>query len=98
MTLKLNNRKLKIKYILGNYRELETWPTTEDVMYLLIQWAMSNEENDTSFSDIAMEKKIGIPKEKLKEIFIELEKEGYIIKEKDTNTKSVYKINKNPFV
>ena len=98
MNITINNKKLKIKYILGNYRDLDTWPTAEDIMYLLVQWAMSTNSDDSSFSDSGLEKKLGINKDKLKEILIELEKEGYIVKEKSTNTKDIYRISKSPFV
>lgn len=97
MNLTINNKKLKIKYILGNFQDLATWPTVEDVMFILIQWAMSTEDNST-FSDIFLEKKLGITGDKLKEILTSLEMENYIIREKNTNTKTVYKIVNNPFV
>jgi hypothetical protein len=96
MNLSIDNKKLKIKYILGNYKELVTWPNAEDVMYLIVQWAMSSDEDHT-FTDVFLEKKFGIPPDKLTHIVASLMADGYIIKQKTTNTKTVFSIGKNPF-
>ena len=99
--LKFDYNKLKIKYIFGNYRDIDGYPTTEDTIYSLILWFIGNNksEEDLVFTDKHATNFLNIKDiDKVKSILNQCVEEGYISHEKDTNTKSVYKLGKNPFI
>jgi formyltetrahydrofolate hydrolase len=96
--LKIDSNNLEVKYIIGNFRDLRDFPTKHDIAYILIQWMILNEKNpDDSFSDNIIIKQVGKSFDELKEAIDELIDDGVLEHVKDTNTKSIYKIIKNPF-
>ena len=104
MKFKINENKLKIKYVLGNYKIFDDYPTSEDIMYYLIQWMMGQDKNsDFVFHNLWLMNELELDKndEKKKDELIKklnnLVKEEYLLFNKETNTRKYYKIEKNPF-
>jgi hypothetical protein len=98
--LKLNYSKLKIKYIFGNYKEIDSYPSSEDTIYSLIQWFIGiGKNNNLEFSNKHAQKFLDIDDiDKVDSILAKCVDDGYIEYLKDTNIKSVYKLVKNPFI
>jgi hypothetical protein len=91
----INKDKLKIKYILGSYKDSPEYPTTEDLMYQIVNYCYLNNK-DNIISDVEICKVLNI--ETAKDILNLLQKENYIIYEKELKNKINYKIIKNPFI
>lgn len=97
--MKINNDNLEVKYVIGCFKDLPTYPTTKDVVYLLIEWLMLNDKpDDHIFSDTFISNLIGKSSEGTKDVLSKLVKEEIFEHIKDTNTKSLYRIIKNPFL
>jgi len=97
--LNIDESKLKVKYVLGNYIHLSDFPTTEDVSYLIIDWLrLNNSLTDTEFSDNTLRNQYEINKDIFDEKLKELEKKGIIEIQKELKTRNVYKLIKNPFL
>jgi len=99
--LKIDYNKLKLKYIFGNYKDIDSYPTTEDAIYSVIIWMISNnkKDEDFSFSDKHFQKILEVEdNDKISLLLNECVKLGYLEHLKDTNIKSVYKLVKNPFI
>lgn len=98
--LKLDYNKLKIKYIFGNYKGIDSYPTTEDTIYSLIQWFIAiGKKDNMNFSNKHAEKFLEIKdSDKVIDILSKCVEEGYLERGKDTDIKSVYKLVKNPFI
>lgn len=99
MELKIDNNKLEVKYIIGNYRDLKGYPSPKDIMYSILQWMISeNKEKYIIFSENLVSKLVDLDQEKTKEYLEILVNKGYLEHVKDTNTKSIYKVIINPFI
>ncbi len=101
MELKINENKLKVKYVLGNYKVIEGYPTSEDIMYFLMQWVIGQDKKtEYIFHDSWLMNELNIDKN-LKDDFLSkidsLVKDNTLSFNKETNIKKYYKIEKNPF-
>lgn len=90
----IDENKLKIKYIIGCYKDLEDYPTTEDLMFQIINFANIN-NRDNIISDLDL-KKI-FETDDIENILTLLQKENFLLFDKELKTKKNYKIIKNPF-
>lgn len=97
MELKFNNDKLKLKYIIGNYRDLESYPTCEDIAYDLILWAISNNKKEVKVSDAFILKMLNKSLEDISSKLFSLEESG-VIKSTTKNEKITYTLTKNIFI
>lgn len=98
MVVGIDTNKIKIKYILGSYLDAKDYPTSEDVMYFLIQHFMSSGDKDLEFTDHFLMNKLHKSRD---EITILLDKcivDKHVEHVKDTNIKSFYKLTNNPFI
>lgn len=87
----LDQNKLKVKYILGTYKDLEKYPTGEDILYDIL-----SSSDEGMFVDSTLQR-LYINASNLVLSILELEKEGYI-KIEELKNKKFYTILKNPFI
>lgn len=95
----ISEDKLPIKYILGIYKKLETYPDAFDIMYIFINEAVTRKSSNTRFTKHALikyhsEGNIENAEEGLKRA-IQL---GLIEQIKDEPGKEAYNILINPFL
>jgi hypothetical protein len=91
--------KLKIKYLLGIWKDLPEYPTEEDVIYELNSYLLKDGRPDGDFSDQTFNSFLPEKweKEKFGEIVRELIIKGIFEKsEKTLGNKNWYKIKNNP--
>jgi len=91
--------KLKIKYLLGIWKDLPEYPTEEDVIYELNSYLLKDGRPDGDFSDQTFNSFLPEKWEKAKfgEIVRELIDKGIFEKsEKTLGNKNWYKIKDNP--
>jgi hypothetical protein len=90
----MNEDKLKIKYILGTYKDSPDYPTLEDMMFQIINFNIINNKNNI-ISNLDVKKIFESDDEnRILEI---LQKENFLLLEKVLKSKTNYKIIKNPF-
>ena len=84
----IDQNKLEIKYILGNYKTLDSYPTQKDVLYFIIEYLFINKKENVTLLTLTKEFK-----DKNIETYIEsLVKEGFI---ESRNNKII--LIKNPY-
>jgi hypothetical protein len=88
----MERNKTKIKYILGIWKNLEGYPTKEDVIYEIKNYLVKEGKPNSEFSHQNLKSVFGLSWEKSKsfEVFEQLLAEGEIT-ETDSNKKK-YKI------
>ena len=95
--LVLNEDKLPIKYILGIYTELPTYPDGFDILYEKIKRHIGDKNHSfTKHASMKYHLKDADPK-KVDEALEQLIKDGYIVPKNETEGKESYTIIKNPF-
>lgn len=59
MSFELND--IKVKYVLGIYKDVEGYPTSEDILYLMVKRAADKGRNlnDVTFTSTQLYKKLG---------------------------------------
>lgn len=95
----MEKNKLKMKYLLGVWKELPEYPTEEDIIYELNLYLIKDNRPDGDFSDQTFNSflPIGWEKTKFGEIINELIKTGTFEKsEKSLGNKNWYRIKDNP--
>jgi hypothetical protein len=95
----MERNKLKIKYLLGIWKDLPEYPTEEDVIYELNSYLLKDGRPDGDFSDQTFNSFLPEKweKEKFGEIVRELIIKGIFEKsEKTLGNKNWYKIKNNP--
>jgi hypothetical protein len=91
--------KLKMKYLLGIWKDLPEYPTKEDLIYELNSYLIKDGRPDGEFSDQTFNSFLPVDWEKTKhkEIVSELIETGIFEKtEKTLGNKNWYKIKDNP--
>lgn len=97
ITLSINNDKLKVKYLLGNYKKLESFPDSDDLMYFLIQWAMASGKESPTFTNEWLSKQTEKDISIVNPLLIELVDKGYIEQTRKSKERLSYKILLNPY-
>lgn len=102
ISLSIDNTKIKVKYLIGIYQDLPSYPDSEDLLYYLVNQAISNNNNQYEFSDLALLSKFKETKVKdiddIQLLLKDLVSKKYVRKVKSTNLKDVYELIENPFV
>ena len=70
----MNKEKLKLKYILGSYKDDPNYPTTEDIMFEIIKFANSDFINESDLNKICNDFDVSLLSE-----FLQEENNGYKI-------------------
>jgi hypothetical protein len=96
MNTEINNDSLKIKYILGNYKELETYPDKDDAIFFLIDWARNKNNDKYEFRDEWLKSQMN--SDKVYDIIKVLESEKIIKFSKSKDKIKYYKVIKNPLI
>ena len=90
-------RKLKVKYVLGNYTSLKNYPTTEDILYEIIIDFCGRIYNELKFTDSSIQSKYSLSENETS-MFINQLKGWDLLEEVHSNSAyTTYKIIKNPF-
>lgn len=95
----MQKEKIKLKYLLGIWKDLPEYPTKEDVIYELNFYLIKDGRPDGDFSDQTFNSFLpqGWESQKYGEIVTELIESGIFEKtEKNTGNKNWYKIKDNP--
>lgn len=89
--------KLKVKYVLGNYSQLEGYPTFEDIIFDLITDYCNKSHKEIKFTDALIQKRYNISIEKTSLILEKLVNEKLIKEIKTNSSYSTYKVLVNPY-
>lgn len=93
----INTEKIKVKYVLGNYSTLKSYPTSEDILYELILDFCGRIYEELKFTDVSLQRKYSLSDERLGEVINQF-KDWKLISEVHGNSSyTTYKIIKNPF-
>lgn len=93
----INTSKLKVKYVLGNYTTMKGYPDAEDIIYELIEDYCSRVAKEIKFTNVSLQKKYGLPEEKISEL-IKILLDWKIINEvNSTSAYTTYEVIKNPY-
>lgn len=99
--MSFNQDKIKIKYILGTYKDSPEYPTGEDILYLMIKHASDHGEDlsDIVFTTNKLFKKLGDFKiENAEKSLKKLVDSNMIEVVKETKESQTYRILKNPYL
>jgi hypothetical protein len=98
--MNFNHDNIKLKYILGTYKDEPLYPTGEDILYYVIKRHFEKDKgSEITFTDNLLFKKLG--SEYLENINNSLEQlleSGYIILSRETNESKSYKVIKNDYI
>ena len=92
--MEINKAKLKIKYILGSFKDDPNYPSVDDMLYQIINFCYLNNK-DSIISDVEICKIFNV--EDCNSILMVLQKENCLLFDKELKNKKNYKIIKNPF-
>jgi hypothetical protein len=95
----MEREKIKLKYLLGIWRDLQEYPTKEDIIYELNFYLVKDGRPDGEFSDQTFNSFLpqGWEEQKHGDLVRELiESEVFEKIEKNTGNKNWYKIKDNP--
>ena len=98
MKKKIDTRKLKVKYVLGNHASLKSYPTSEDILYELILDFCGRVYDELKFTDVSLQRKYNLSDETLGEVINQFKNWKLIKEVHGNNSYTTYKIIKNPFV
>ena len=93
----INTSKLKVKYVLGNYLDLDTYPTTEDISFEFIRDYCLSSAKEIKFTDVSLQKRYELDDEQLNKVIKELLSFEFIKEINSTALYTTYKFIKNPF-
>ena len=93
----INTSKLKVKYVLGNHSVLSGYPDAEDIIFELIRDYCGKVAKEIKFTDVSLQKKYELTKEKTSAIIDRLVADG-ILKEVNSNSAyTTYEVMVNPY-
>lgn len=99
--MKYSQDKVKIKYILGTYKDSPVYPTGEDILYLMIKRAADRGEDlsDITFTTTKLFKKLGDVNEEIVEKSLQgLVDTGHAEVVRETKDSQTYKILINTYI
>lgn len=97
MEKKINNSKLKIKYIIGSYKDSNLYPTAEDILYELIKDFCAKSNNELLFTNESLKLKYSLIDTKLNYIINNLLEDNIIEIVKNKDSIVTYKVKVNIF-
>jgi len=98
LSKKINQGKLKVKYILGNHTQTKNYPTPEDVLFEMIRDYCGRTGKILKFTDASLHKKYPSFSEEDIQDFLNIWLKSDIIKEiNSTSSYKTYEVIKNPY-
>lgn len=96
MEKKIDESKLKVKYIIGSYRDSDDFPTYEDILYELTKEFCTKNAKELKFTNESLKLRYSLSDESFNSIINTMLKKNIIetIKEKDDVITYEIKINK----
>jgi len=94
---KIEISKLKIKYVLGNQSTLVDYPTSEDILYELIEDWCGRIYEELKFTDVSLKKKYNLTTQQTEDIIEQFKLWGCIEDVLSNSAYTTYKVIKNPF-
>ncbi len=94
-----DRNKIQIKHVLEMEKDMEGWPSPDDILYFVCKRASSKDkEGDITFSDYIIQKKMETASaEIIQSSLLELIKRGNIKKIRESDSKTTYQILINPY-
>lgn len=94
-----DKNKIQIKHILEMEKDMNGWPSPDDILYFVCKRADSKDkEGDITFSDYIIQKKMeSASTDIIQSSLLELVKKGYIKKIRESDSKTTYQILINPY-
>lgn len=94
-----DKNKIQIKHIIEMEKDIEGWPSPDDILYFVCRRAHDKEkEGDITFSDYIIQKKMeSASADIIQSSLQKLVKRGYIKKIKESESKATYQILVNPY-
>jgi hypothetical protein len=94
-----DKNKIQIKHILEMEKEIEGWPSPDDILYFVCKRAdAKDKEGEITFSDYIIQKKMeSASADVIQSSLLELVKKGYIKKIRESDSKMTYQILINPY-
>lgn len=96
MEKRIDDSKLKVKYVIGSYRDSDDFPTAEDILYELTKEFCTKSAKELRFTNESLKLRYSLSDDKFDLIINGLLKKNIIeiIKEKDNIITYEIKINK----
>lgn len=96
MEKRIDISKLKVKYVIGSYRDSDDFPTAEDILYELTKEFCTKNTKELRFTNESLKLRYSLSDDKFDLIINGLLKKNIIeiVKEKDNITTYEIKINK----
>ena len=104
----LNNDTIKIKYLIGSFRDEPNYPTTEDFLYLMSNWFYNeggkhfiheyravDATGNICFTDAVLKDKLNGDEKVTKDLLVSLLSDGIIEVIKETRFTQYYSIKNN---
>jgi hypothetical protein len=93
-----DKEKIQIKHILEMSKEMEGYPTQDDIIYFVCKRAADKMKNEVTFSDYMIGQKMpSVSDEILQSNLTKLVEDGIIEITKQTDSKTSYKVLLNPY-
>lgn len=93
----INTAKLKVKYVLGNYSSLSSYPDAEDVIFEFIRDYCGKVAKDIKFTNVSLQKKYDLTKEKTSAIIEKLMADGILVEVNSNAAYKTYEVITNPY-
>lgn len=96
MEKKINESKLKVKYVIGSYRDSDDFPTSEDILYELTKEFCTKSAKELRFTNESLKSRYALSDDTFETIINNWLKNNIIeiVKEKDDVITYEIKINK----
>lgn len=96
MEKKIDESKLKVKYVIGSYRDSDDFPTSEDILYELTKEFCTKSAKELKFTNESLKSRYSLSDDKFESIINSWLKDNIIeiIKEKEGVITYEIKINK----
>jgi hypothetical protein len=93
----INTSKLKVKYVLGNHSAIPGYPDAEDVIFELIRDYCGKVAKEIKFTNVSLQKKYELTKEKTSAIIQRLVADGILVESNSNSAYTTYEVIVNPY-
>lgn len=93
----INTAKLKVKYVLGSYSSLSSYPDAEDVIFEFIRDYCGKVAKDIKFTNVSLQKKYDLTEERTSAITEKLMADGILAEINANSAYKTYEVIINPY-
>lgn len=98
MEKKINESKLKVKYVIGSYRDSDDFPTSEDILYELTKEFCTKSAKELRFTNESLKSRYSLSDDNFNSIINNWLKNNIIEITKEKDDIVTYEIKINKFV